>query len=102
MSINPASEQLKTLGQAANMLPRRRGDRPVHPTTLWRWCRRGVVHGGQRIYLEALKTPSGLATSAEALQRFLQVLSDDAVSPLPTTKSVTVHSALAQLDADGI
>ena len=102
MSINLSGEQLKTFAQAAHLLPRRRGDRPVHPTTLWRWYRHGVVHAGQRLYLEALKTPSGMTTTAEALQRFLTALNSHSPLAGSSTTRQAVNAAVEQLDADGI
>ncbi len=102
MSIDPCNEELKTFGQAARMLPRRRGGRPVHPTTLWRWFRYGVVHGGGRVYLEAIKTPSGMATTTEALQRFLSRLNHIEPTTASPPRQNTVNTAVAQLDADGV
>jgi hypothetical protein len=63
-------EGLITLSEAAKFCPRRRQGRKVHSSTIYRWA----VHGCSGIYLEAIKTPSGLCTSIQAIQRFLNRL----------------------------
>lgn len=105
MPIDFSQENLKTFAQAARLFPSRRENRPVSPITLWRWYRRGVSHNGQRVHLEAIRTPSGLATSVEAVKRFLATLNTDGSDDCaPPTKSVSrdVTSAVEQLDADGV
>jgi hypothetical protein len=94
-------EVLLTLGQAARRIPRRRNDRPVSPSTIWRWCKCGVAHGGDRIYLESLKLPSGLVTSAEAMARFFDLLSAPGLANSPPAASAT-PSLVSDLDRDGI
>lgn len=65
--VHLSSEKLISLAKASRLLPRFDGKKHPHPSTLWRWCTRGLdgvkldhVHVGRRI-----------CTSAEALDRFL-------------------------------
>jgi hypothetical protein len=39
--IEPFAEDQLTLSQAARRLPKLRANRPVSPSTLWRWYRHG-------------------------------------------------------------
>ena len=63
------SEQMGTLSEVAAMLPKLSG-RKIHPSTLWRWCSRGV----EGIRLEHVKLGGRIVTSGEAVQRFSQRL----------------------------
>ena len=69
--IDIALETVITLAQAADELPRRRRERKIHLSTLYRWttCRcRGLL-------LETLQIGETRCTSREALQRFFERLS---------------------------
>ena len=79
--IDIKSELLLTFGQAARRLPRRRQGKQVHPTTIWRWHRRGGWNGAEKVHLEAVKLPGGLTTSAEAIARFVSRLSGPSAEP---------------------
>src|SRR4051812_22653477 len=47
------SGQGLSLAQGARVIPPTRQNRPVHPSTLWRWATDGVKAGaGQRVFLE--------------------------------------------------
>ncbi len=70
MSIDPISEQLITLNEAAGFCPRRYEGRKPHITTIRRWADCGY----RGIQLETLQTPGGLCTSKEALCRFFNRL----------------------------
>lgn len=54
-------ETLLSFKDAAKLLPR-----PCHPSTVWRWHRKGV----RGIRLEALRLGGFFYTSREALDRF--------------------------------
>jgi hypothetical protein len=69
MAINVENEKLITLTEASKLLPQVNGKR-IHVSTLWRWCHKG--HRGIR--LEYLRVGIKIATSFEALQRFLIAL----------------------------
>jgi hypothetical protein len=77
LMIDPVVEELITLSEAARFCPRRRRGRKPHVSTVYRWATRGS-HG---ILLETLRTPGGLCTTKEALQRFFsQLTSSTALS----------------------
>ena len=63
--LDIANEKPLTLSQAARMLPEL-GGRPLHPSTIWRWCRKGV--GG--VKLEYCKIGRRIVTTKEAVVRF--------------------------------
>ena len=59
-------EELLSLSDAARLLPRRRGGRKVHTTTLYRWTATGL----KGVVLESLQVGGTRCTSREALGRF--------------------------------
>jgi hypothetical protein len=70
--IDLTTEKVVSLAEAGRILPRHRRGRPVCVSTLWRWATKG--HSG--VKLETARLPCGLVTSVEALQRFMQRLSE--------------------------
>jgi len=64
-------EDLLTIPQAARRLPTRDHGRHVHPSTVWRWTKRGI----RGVRLEIVKIGGSTYTSQEALQRFSDRLS---------------------------
>lgn len=68
----PPHETLISLGQAARGLPRRRGRRPVHVSTLYRWRRVGLLG----VRLEAVKVGGTWCTTREAIRRFFDCLTE--------------------------
>ena len=84
MAIDPNTETLRPLAEAAARLPSLRGGRPVSTTTVWRWATRGVRgRRGQKIRLETLKIGGTCCTSDEALARFFRALSADPARGIP-------------------
>lgn len=84
--------------------PETRG--PCHVSALYRYVTRGArAVNGQRVRLETVKTPRGLATSREAIQRFIERLSDpDAAgrdSVVPTTSARRREAARVDRALDG-
>ena len=69
--IDLAKEELITLKDICQILPRRRRGRKPSFSTVWRWALYGL--GGVR--LETLKCGGTLVTSREAVQRFFEQLS---------------------------
>jgi hypothetical protein len=45
-------------------------------SSLYRYARHGVRRGDQVTRLESIRTPTGLATSLEAYQRFIEKLNE--------------------------
>jgi hypothetical protein len=73
------AESTLTFAAAARELPRCRGDRPINPSTLWRWFSAGIKWpGGACVHLEAVKCGRTWITSKDALTRFI-----DATTPRP-------------------
>src|SRR5262249_20643300 len=68
--IDSASEDLLTLAQAADELPRRRRGRKTHVSTLFRWS----TSGCRGVRLETIQVGGTRCTSREALQRFFEAL----------------------------
>jgi hypothetical protein len=62
------TENLITLRQAADLLPRRRGGKRPHFSTLWRWALRGI----RGIRLETISVGDTLCTTREALEEFIR------------------------------
>lgn len=69
--LNTQDENIVTLSEATNLIPSLNGRR-LHPSTLWRWCRRGLA--GTR--LEYIRVGRRICTSEEALGRFFNSLAD--------------------------
>ena len=74
--IDLANETVVSLTEAVNHLPRRRGGKKPHPSTLYRWSKSG---------LETIRVGGTLCTSIQALQRFCERMTarDQAVRPAP-------------------
>ncbi len=65
------NEELLSLRDACQILPKRRRGRKPHFSTLWRWATRGL----RGVRLETLRCGGTLVTSREAIQRFFEQLS---------------------------
>lgn len=74
MTINLLSEQLMSMAQAVRSLPMRTSGKRLHVGTLYRWASQGVK--GTR--LETVRIGEHRFTSAEALQRFVDRLTEAA------------------------
>jgi hypothetical protein len=71
MAIELASECIVTLAEAAKILPPLYGKRPAI-STIWRWCRKGI----RGVHLEYIRVGRNIATSREALGRFVNRLAE--------------------------
>jgi hypothetical protein len=79
MAIDPLAEKMRSFAEAAQRLPTLRGGKPVNPSTVWRWTKRGVrARNGVLIRLESIKVGGTCCTSDEAMLRFFRALSADA------------------------
>jgi hypothetical protein len=110
--IDMSKETVFGLCEAAKYVPRT-SNRPVHHSTIWRWCRVGI----RGVKVEHLMVGSRCVTSREALNRFFQKLSelppasaepDDLSPPLraskrtPARRRSDVDRAKADLASAGI
>jgi hypothetical protein len=69
--IDPLSEQVISLSEAAKSLPARRAGKRPHVSCIYRW----TVSGCKGIKLESLQVGGTRCTSREALARFFERLS---------------------------
>jgi Protein of unknown function (DUF1580) len=70
VAIDPFAEEILSFAAAARRLPKTRADKPVSPTTIWRWA----AHGLRGVKLESVRLGGTTCTSVEALRRFFQAL----------------------------
>jgi hypothetical protein len=69
--IDSQSEDVITLAQAADGLPRRRRGRKTHVSTIYRWATAGC----RGVVLETIQVGATRCTSRQAMQRFFERLS---------------------------
>jgi hypothetical protein len=105
--IDLKSEQLLSLAEAAQRLPRGRGGRPTHFSTILRWILTGVRGpADEKVKLEAIRLGDRWLTSAEALQRFAEALTPKSEAPptlrSPARRERAAARAGAALEAAGI
>jgi hypothetical protein len=93
------------LAVAARLIPPTRGERPVHVSTLTRWITKGVLKsGGTRVKLQARRFPGGWKVTREALNQFIDELTDSALGGESDSSTIQPSSArnreLARVDAE--
>jgi hypothetical protein len=77
-------ERVFPLGRPPEYLPERRGGKRPHRTTLYRWATAGVrANDGAVVQLETIRVGGTLCTSAEALQRFFERLTESRAQAEP-------------------
>lgn len=100
--IDITSESVVSFAEAAASLPRRRGNRSVHVSTIHRWARRGC----RGVRLEFIQVGGTMCTSQEALQRFFAKLTQhhEAETVVPAEKpGAAGNAAVARaLDREGL
>lgn len=100
--IDPNSEALVSLTEAARLLPRRRAGRKVHPSCCYRWTKAGC----RGVILESIQIGGTRCTSREALARFFQRLTrpgqaDTPVVRSPAARQRAVEKAVRELERAG-
>ena len=70
--IDMATEKMLTPQEAARSLPPLREGKAMHPATITRW----ITEGLSGVKLEAIRVGNRWLTSAEALQRFAEALTE--------------------------
>ena len=105
--IDPAVEQSFSLTCAATTVPRRRGGKKTHPSTIFRWASRGL----KGVVLETIQIGGTKCTSMEALNRFycrLSALNQDGPSRPETPRQQScrrqreIAAAERQLESEGL
>jgi hypothetical protein len=104
MAIDPNSEQLVSLTDAARLLPARRKGKKPHTSCLYRWS----VSGCKGIVLESLQVGGTRCTSREALARFIEALT--LASPTgpqmsvrsPIKRQRAAEKAIRELERQGV
>jgi len=101
MSIDPNSETLISLSQAAKLLPRRRRGKKPHVSCLYRW----TTAGCRGVILESIQVGGTRCTSKEALARFFEALTyadDDRPAFQSTHRRRQAEAAERELVREGI
>src|SRR5436853_358752 len=97
MSIDPFSEPVFPLAKAAKRIPHLRADRPVAPSTLWRWATVGL----RGIKLETTTIGGTTCTSDNALRQFFSALSGNTKREGKPAEAEQRHVE-EELDREGI
>lgn len=100
MSIDPLSDELLTLPQAAALFPRRRGGSKVSTSTLWRWYTRG----SRGVRLEVARVGGSVYTTRDAIRDFITARSAPGRAIVPQAPSPSTRSkrAMKQLERLGM
>ena len=89
--IDPNSETLLSLSEAARHLPRRRAGKRPHVSCIYRW----TTSGCKGVVLESLQCGGTRVTSREALARFFRRLTTGDAADVPPARSVAQRERAA-------
>lgn len=97
------NENIVSLNEAARALPRRRGGKKPHVATLYRWAQ----YGCRGVVLETCQIGGTKCTSLEALQRFVDRLSNAtgtglAVPALAPSRRAHLRRVEEELQREGL
>ena len=100
MSIDPLSDELLTLPQAAALFPRRRAGSKVSTSTLWRWYSRG----SRGVRLEVVRIGGQVLTTRDAIRDFIVARSLAGGAPVPQAPAPSTRSkrAMRELEQMGM
>ncbi|MEN6457779.1 MAG: DUF1580 domain-containing protein [Thermoguttaceae bacterium] len=90
--IDPNTECLVSLSNAARYLPRRRAGKKPHVSCIYRWATAGC----RGVILESLQVGGTRCTSKEALVRFFRRLTSGHAADVPEVRSVAQRERAAQ------
>lgn len=97
--IDLSNENVITLKDATNYLPKRRKGKRPHAATMFRWAQKGV----RGVTLETIRVGGTLCTSTEALQRFCERCTDPSTKPTDSkARRMAFDKATRELDDAGI
>jgi hypothetical protein len=88
--IDSTRENLLSLTEAANRLPIRRGGKRPHVSCLYRW----TTSGCRGVVLESISIGGTRCTSAEAMQRFFDRLSQPPAESAPPGQAQAIRMKL--------
>ncbi len=103
--IKLASERVFPLTKGPDHVPRLRGEKKVHRSTMSRWSKYGVrAEDGEIVFLETIRVGRTTCTSADAIQRFCERLSggSSTANPPRTTVPPTRATKAASDEAERI
>jgi len=98
MPIDPLSDALLTLPQAASLFPRRRGGTKVSTSTLWRWYSRG----SRGVRLEVARVGGQVYTTRDAIRDFIQARSVASIAAVPQAPAASTRSKRAMRELEGM
>ena len=101
MAINPSTEVLLSLTEAARTLPRRRAGKRPHVSTLYRWS----TVGCKGVILESIQIGCTRCTSREALSRFFEALTyagSSTTHQTPRQRQRATAAAESELIREGV
>lgn len=96
--IDVERERLFRLTEAPDYLPRRWGQKKLHSSTVFRWAQRGI----RGVRLETIRLGGALYTSAQAVQRFANQLTDRADSSVERGGNESDEAARLELERIGL
>ena len=96
MSIDPLSDELLTLPQAAALFPRRRAGSKVSTSTLWRWYARG----SRGVRLEVARVGGQVYTTRDAIRDFITARSVAGGAPVPQSPAPSTRSKRAMRELE--
>ena len=101
--IDPNTETLVSLAEAAKSLPRRRAGKKVHVSCCYRW----TTSGCKGVVLESIQIGGTRCTSREAISRFFRRLTTGDTADAPAIRSVAqrkrdVEKAIHNLERAGV
>jgi hypothetical protein len=101
--IDPNSETLLSLSEAAKVLPRRRAGKRPHVSGVYRW----TTAGCRGVVLESIQIGGTRCTSQEALARFFRRLTLGDAADAPAARSVAqrqraAEKAIRELEKAGV
>jgi Protein of unknown function (DUF1580) len=92
--IDMQTEELLTLSEAAKRVPARSSGKQPDRSTVYRWAK----HGLRGVRLESIRCGGTLCTSAQAIQRFCEALTEP-VKPIAVTTPAKPSKAALLADA---
>jgi hypothetical protein len=90
--IDPNTETLVSLTEAARHLPRRRAGKRPHVSCIYRW----TTSGCRGVILESVQVGGTRCTSKEALARFFRRLTAGDAADAPKVRSVAQRERAAE------